>query len=149
MPGLQRFRGRESRSLRQGPTEALVSSGAARERGRAAYLPVARTRPMSAARLLTVYRLVFSTLIVIASLQTLLAAHEQHGVVLLAGTEIAGALILCWRRTQAFGAALLLVVFASAQVMSAMQGEWPTRFLLYAASALLVVTMDRTLARSC
>jgi len=30
-----------------------------------------------------------------------------------------------------------------------MQGEWPTRFLLYAASALLVVTMDRTLARPC
>ncbi|HEY2340519.1 MAG TPA: hypothetical protein VGH75_08320 [Steroidobacteraceae bacterium] len=68
---------------------------------------------MSPARLLTVYRLVFSTLIVVASMQT------------------------------------LLVVFASAQVMSAMQGEWPTRFLLYAASALLVVTMDRTLARSC
>ena len=104
---------------------------------------------MSPARLLTVYRLVFSTLIVVASLQTLFAAHEQHGVLVLAGAEIAGALILCWRRTQAFGAALLLVVFASAQVMSAMQGEWPTRFLLYAASALLVVTMDRTLARSC
>ena len=104
---------------------------------------------MSPARLLAVYRIVFSTLIVVASLQTLLAAREQHGVVLLAATEIAGALILCWRRTQALGAALLLVVFASAQVLSALQGEWPTRFLLYAASALLVVTMDRTLARSC
>ena len=103
---------------------------------------------MSPARLLTVYRLVFSTLIVVASMQTLLAAREQHGVVVLAGTEIAGALSLCWRRTQELGAALLLVVFASAQVMSAMQGEWPTRFLLYAASALLVVTMDRTLAQS-
>jgi hypothetical protein len=33
-------------------------------------------------------------------------------------------------------------------VRSAMQGEWPMRFLLYAASALLIVTMDRTLARS-
>lgn len=104
---------------------------------------------MSPARLLAVYRIVFSTLIVVASLQTLLAAREQHGVVVLAATELAGALILCWRRTQALGAVLLLVVFASAQVMSALQGEWPTRFLLYAASALLVVTMDRTLARSC
>jgi hypothetical protein len=38
------------------------------------------------------------------------------------------------------------MVFASAQLMSAMHGEWPTRFLLYAASALLIVTMDRALA---
>ncbi|HTL93246.1 MAG TPA: hypothetical protein VL176_12925 [Steroidobacteraceae bacterium] len=104
---------------------------------------------MSPALLLTAYRLDFSTLIAVASVQALLAAREQHGVVVLAATEIAGALILCWRRTQELGAAVLLVVFASAQVMSAMQGEWPTRFLLYAASALLVVTMDRTLARSC
>jgi hypothetical protein len=39
-------------------------------------------------------------------------------------------------------------VFACAQLMSAMQGEWPTRFLLYAASAFLIVTMDRTLAQA-
>ena len=50
---------------------------------------------MSPARLLAVYRIVFSTLIVVASLQTLLAAREQHGVVVLAATELAGALILC------------------------------------------------------
>ena len=103
---------------------------------------------MSSARLLAIYRTTFSALIVVASVQTLCGAREHHSVVLLAGTEIAGALILCWRRTQWLGAALLLVVFASAQLMSAMQGEWPTRFLLYAASALLIVTMDRTLARS-
>ena len=103
---------------------------------------------MSAARLLTVYRVIFSALIVVASVQTLIAAREDHAVVLLAGTETAGALILCWRRTQWLGASLLLVVFASAQAMSAVQGEWPTRFLLYAASALLIVTMDRTLARA-
>jgi NADH:ubiquinone oxidoreductase subunit 6 (subunit J) len=91
------------------------------------------------------YRLIFSTLITLASLQTLLAAQGDHAVVLLAGTEIAGALILCWRRTQWLGAGLLLIVFASAQLMSAMHGEWPTRFLQYAASALLIVTMDRAL----
>jgi hypothetical protein len=91
------------------------------------------------------YRLIFSTLITLASLQTLLAAQGDRAVVLLAGTEIAGALILCWRRTQWLGAGLLLIVFASAQLMSAMHGEWPTRFLQYAASALLIVTMDRAL----
>jgi hypothetical protein len=59
---------------------------------------------------------------------------------------IFSALILCWRRTQWLGAGLLLLVFACAQVLHAMQGEWPTRFLLYGASALLIVTMDRALA---
>ena len=100
---------------------------------------------MSAPRLLALYRLVFSALIIAASVQTLLAAQGDHAVILLAGTEIAGALILCWRRAQWLGACLLLGVFAFAQVMSAMQGDWPTRFLLYAASALLIVSMDRTL----
>ena len=103
---------------------------------------------MSAARLLALYRLVFSVLIIAASVQTQLAAHGDQAVILLAGTEIAGALILCWRRTQWLGACLLLGVFACAQLLSAMQGEWPTRFLQYAASALLIVTMDRTLVQS-
>ena len=101
---------------------------------------------MSARRALAAYRLIFSALIIVASFQTLLAAQRDHAVVLLAVTEIAGALILCWRRTQWLGAALLLVVFACAQLMSAVHGEWPTRFTLYAASALLIVTMDRALA---
>ena len=101
---------------------------------------------MSARRVLTVYRLIFITLITVSSVQTLLAAHGEHAVVLLTGTEIAGALMICWHRTQWLGAGLLLIVFACAQLLSAMQGEWPTRFLLYAASALLIVTMDRTLA---
>jgi hypothetical protein len=100
---------------------------------------------MSARRTLALYRLTFSTLIVIASVQTLLAAQGDHAVLLLAGTEIAGALLLCWRRAQWPGAGLLLIVFGCAQVLSALHGEWPTRFLLYAASVLLIVTMDRAL----
>jgi hypothetical protein len=56
---------------------------------------------VSARRALAVYRLIFSALIIVASFQTLLAAQGDHAVVLLAVTEIAGALILCWRRTQA------------------------------------------------
>jgi hypothetical protein len=103
---------------------------------------------VSALRVLAAYRLVFSALIIVASVQTLLAAHGDHALVLLAVSEIAGALMLCWRRTQWPGAGLLLSVFACAQLMSAMQGEWPTRFLLYAASAFLIVTMDRTLAQA-
>ena len=102
---------------------------------------------MSAQRALALYRLTFSALIVIASVQTLLGAHGDHAVLLLAATEIAGALIFCWRRAQWLGAGLLLIVFGCAQLVSALHGEWPTRFLLYAASALLIVTMHRALAQ--
>jgi hypothetical protein len=102
---------------------------------------------VSAARLLALYRLIFCALIAIASVQTLAAAPQPaHHTALLAATEIAGALLLSWRRTQWGGAALLLVVFACAQVISAAAGSYPTRFLQYAASSLLIVGMDRALA---
>jgi NADH:ubiquinone oxidoreductase subunit 6 (subunit J) len=92
------------------------------------------------------YRVIFGILIIVASVQTLLATQpDGHAVMLLAGVEIAGALILMRRRTQWLGACLLLCVFAVAQVISAMAGEWPTRFLQYAASTLLIVALDRTL----
>lgn len=102
---------------------------------------------MSAARLLALYRVTFSTLIVVASLQTL-AAQPPHPVVLLAAVEVGGALMLTWRKTQWVGAAVLLLVFAGAQVISALEGDYPTRFLQYAASTVLVVMMDRALSRA-
>ncbi|PYY20782.1 MAG: hypothetical protein DMG62_22020, partial [Acidobacteria bacterium] len=74
-----------------------------------------------------------------------LVAERSHHIVLLAAAEIAGALLLMWRRAQWVGAAVLLAVFAAAQIMSAVDGECPTRFLQYAASALLIVLLDRTL----
>jgi hypothetical protein len=73
--------------------------------------------------------------------QTLVAEHQ----VPLASAEIIGALLLIRRRSQWLGLALLLLVFAAAQVMAAMQAAWPTRFLQYAASALLIALMDRAL----
>jgi len=48
---------------------------------------------MSAARILAAYRAIFGTLIVVASIQTLVAAPAHH-VALLAAVEIAGALML-------------------------------------------------------
>ena len=100
---------------------------------------------MSATQVLRAYRLFFVAAIVVASVQALYAEHAQHGVTLLASAEILGALGLAWRRAQWLGLCVLLVVFASAQVLSALHGEWPIRFVLYAASALLIVTMDRAL----
>jgi hypothetical protein len=102
---------------------------------------------MSAARILAAYRAIFGTLIVVASLQTLIAERAHH-VVLLAAVEIAGALLLMWRRAQWVGAALLLAVFACAQVVSAVEGDYPTRFLQFAAGTVLVVMMDRALSRA-
>jgi hypothetical protein len=89
--------------------------------------------------------LVFSSLIVVASVQTLLPAPARP-IALLAAVEIAGALLLLARRTQWVGAPLLLAVFACAQVISAAAGDYPTRFAQYAASTVLIVMLDRRLA---
>lgn len=101
---------------------------------------------MSARTLLGVYRLCYCLLILIASIQTLAAdgAADPH-VVPLATAEIAGALLLLVPRTQSLGLTLLLGVFACAQVMAALSAAWPTRFAQYAASALLIVLLDRAL----
>jgi hypothetical protein len=100
---------------------------------------------VSAARILFAYRVIFGALIVVASIQSLAGRHPHHAVPL-AVVEIAGALLLLWRRTQWIGAAALLVVLAAAQVLSAVDGEYPTRFLQYAASTLLIVLLDRRLS---
>jgi hypothetical protein len=102
---------------------------------------------MSAARILAAYRAIFVTLIVVASVKTLIAERSHH-IVLLAAAEIAGALLLMRRRAQWVGAALLLAVFACAQVISAVEGDYPTRFLQYAASTILIVMMDRMLSQT-
>lgn len=102
---------------------------------------------MSPARILAAYRLVFCVLIVIASAQTLIAGQAHH-VLLLATAEIAGALLLLWQRTQWAGAALLLLVFALAQALAATEGEYPTRFLQYAASTLLIVSLSKALPQA-
>ncbi len=99
---------------------------------------------MSAARILGLYRVVFVALLSVASLQTIMVGREGgHIVAPLAASEIAAALALLWRPTRLLGACVLLGVFAVAQVLAALQGEWPTRFLQYAASTLLIVTLDR------
>ena len=100
---------------------------------------------MSAARILLAYRVIFCALIIVASIQTLAEGLPPY-VVLLAVVEIAAAVMLLWRRAQRVGAAALLVVLAAAQVLSALQGEYPTRFAQYAASTLLIVLLDRRLS---
>ena len=100
---------------------------------------------MSSQRILTAYRLTFISLLMVSSVQTMMAAadggHGHHAMVL-AIAEIAGAAALACPRTQLFGASLLLLLFAAAQILSAAMGEWTTRFLQYAASTLLIILLD-------
>ena len=103
---------------------------------------------MSAVQILAAYRVTFSALLLVASLEALAAghAHAPH-VLIVVAAEIGGALLLCWRRTQRLGAGLLLVVFTCAQLLSALEGSWPIHFLQYAASTLLIVSLDRALGQ--
>jgi hypothetical protein len=101
---------------------------------------------MNPLRLLALYRLAFVALLTLASLQTLRSGTEGgHDTTLLAGVEIAAALALLWQRAQLVAAAMLLGVFAVAQLWSARAGHWPTHLLQYAASTLLIVALGRAL----
>lgn len=105
---------------------------------------------MNPLRILTVYRWTFVALIVAASIAAIFAAdmHAGHAL-LLATAEISGALLLGIRRTQIYGAALLMLVLVAAQVLSALQGSWSTHLPQYAASTLFIVLLDRALIKSC
>jgi len=100
---------------------------------------------MRGLRILSTYRWVYCLLILVASVQSLIGEHGASHVALLASAEIAGAVLLLWRRTQVIGLILLLAVFAFAQLLAALESEWPTRFVQYAASALMIVCLDRAL----
>jgi hypothetical protein len=101
---------------------------------------------MSAARILAVYRVTFVALLSVASVEALLAGHEGgHNVAPLAAAELVGAVLLLWRRTQLPGACVLLAVFAVAQMLAALAGHWPTHLLQYAASTVLILTLDRAI----
>jgi hypothetical protein len=100
---------------------------------------------VSATRILLLYRGVFVALLTLASLQTLALGAAGHGhAVPLAGVELAGALALLWRPTELLGGTLLLMAFAAAQVLAAGVGLWPTQFLQYAASTLLILLLGRS-----
>jgi uncharacterized membrane protein (UPF0136 family) len=93
--------------------------------------------------MLRAYRYVFAALIVTGSVEAF-GTHE-HAAAILAVMEVAGALLLMWRKTQIVGAGLLLAVFAFAQALSAASGQWPVHFAQYAAATLLIVLLDRAL----
>lgn len=104
---------------------------------------------MSALRTLEIYCASFVALLVFASAEAVLAGHESGShIVPLAAAEIVGALALLSRHTRLTGACVLLAVFAFAQVLSALAGHWPTQFLQYAASTLLILALGRALTKA-
>lgn len=58
------------------------------------------------------------------------------------------ALLVLSRRTQVAGVAGLLVVFAIAAVITVASGQAPFHLVLYAASAIAILQVDRALARA-
>jgi hypothetical protein len=64
---------------------------------------------------------------------------------LAASIELVGALLFAWRQTRTIGLVILLSVFAMATVIELHFGLWSLRFIFYAASALLVQYLSRTL----
>jgi hypothetical protein len=104
---------------------------------------------MTPQRILLVYRWVFVTLIALASIQTIVSADGDSHALLLASVEIAAALMLPWRRTAMAGLIGLLLVFAIAQILTAhAHAGFPTHYLQYAASAILIVTLGAALERN-
>ena len=90
-------------------------------------------------RVLAAYAAVFSLFIVWASFRTAVnPAPHGPAIRCLASVEIAGALLFVLRKTRFLGLSILLVVFAIAAGIEIHLGEWPLRFVFYAASALFV-----------
>lgn len=105
------------------------------------------------------FRALYVGFIVAASVETLLPAiahrHatmgnsrllpiDQGWLAGLAALEILAALLFLFRAMEIFSCALLLVVYASAQVLALLQGEFTLRFVFYAGTAMFVVFLSRT-----
>jgi hypothetical protein len=90
------------------------------------------------------YRVVYVACIVIMSVETMAHARnvtDHH--FWLGGLEVIGALALLLRRTQLAGLVILLAVYAVVASHTVLTGGIPSAVVLFAASALVVVYVDR------
>jgi hypothetical protein len=101
---------------------------------------------MRADRILNAYRLIFATAIIALSVLTAIHAKrvtDHH--FWLAAIEIVAALLFMVRRTQQIGMSLLLAVFAVVAVHDVATGEIPVSLLLFGATAIAIVMLDRAI----
>jgi len=92
------------------------------------------------------YRAVYVSCIVVLSVLTMRHARDivDHHF-WLAALEILGAVLLLVRRTQVVGLWILLAVYAAAAIHGVLTGEVPAGLVVFAASAALIVYLDRRL----
>jgi hypothetical protein len=91
------------------------------------------------ARVIQTYAIVYASLIIWASAITVWTAHGHDAFLVgLGSTEIIGAFLFLFSQTRAAGIVLLLIVFAIATFVDFASGGLPIRFVIYAASAVLV-----------
>jgi hypothetical protein len=101
---------------------------------------------MRAERILGVYRAIFVAVIIALSVQTALHAKrltDHH--FWLAAIEIIASLLLLVRRSQRVGLGLLLAVFAVVTIHDIATGGLPFALLLFGASAVTIVLLDRAI----
>jgi hypothetical protein len=115
--------------------------------------------PLTGAQALYLYRCVYAAFIVWASAKTFVegwpggghghgGAHMALFIRGLAGAEIVAAVALLWLPAQVWAAGALVLIFAIATVLDLSLGGQPVRFAYYAATALVLVYLDRVAARA-
>jgi hypothetical protein len=95
------------------------------------------------------YRIVYVGCITVLSIETMTHAKsmtDHH--FWLGGIEVIGALLLLVRRTQLTGLVILSLVYAGAAVHTLLTGGVPAGLALFAASAWIIVFVDRSEAAS-
>jgi hypothetical protein len=103
---------------------------------------------LSSARLLNAYRWFFSAVILFSSAQTLIAVesadrHTSLHALLFGSIESIAAFLFLFRRLQVVTCAILVVLFATAFMVSLGADAYASRFLLYAATPTFIVLIDR------
>ena len=94
-------------------------------------------------------RWVFVWTILLSSLATLIQASGIAGgspdrdIAILASIEIAAVIAFTAERWRGWAAVVLLLVFATACIVSAVQGEFAARFIYFAASTIFLQGADR------
>lgn len=101
---------------------------------------------MPSDKILRTYRVLFVAVIVGLSVETITHAKrvsDHH--FWLAAIEIVGCLLFLARRTQVAGLALLLATFSVAAIHDAVTGNVPFSLVLFGASAVTIVLLDRAI----
>jgi hypothetical protein len=103
---------------------------------------------MTISRQLQVFAWTYAWFLVVASAQTAAGAlhgrgqHDSVPVAALAGVEILAALLFLIPKARATATAALLAIFAIAAVLTSLSGDLPIRFAYYAATALIIVSLN-------